>query len=483
MKNFPEQYAPLAKRLLTWLAAVLLLADSVHSFRQHYQMCMDGDMTFNVTLSEDVQKVLHDPFALNVLLHDEQYMNPNRFFSHWTNHAYCWNVPLWLQQFVDPITSIYLSQAIFKLGLQLILIFILAYYISPNYKWYQAERLLPALLVTPFFQTLGFNIQMGIIDKSMTYDFFYAFPIIFLLIFFIPIYRSYEPGKAIRPVGFIWMIPCAFVIAFSGPLNLGVAPVLCILIFSKILLDHYASHRKIKWRILISDYTVIAMAVLMLFCVYSLYINAKAGTMAEDIPPLSERYLLLLKGIPIILTEKIGLIWLIALIALNLLLIRLKLKSGKKWLGIAGWAAAFCLLYIALLPLGGYRSYRPYIIRFDTLIPVTLMLVALFGATSFYIIAHSRSSWKWAYYGVIIYSLVYFTQFDKLGDSAYDCEKKMLLEIANSPDSIVRLSEPCTVMDWQTITDYHKSEKQGEMLLHWNVTKEKKLFYYQPDPN
>lgn len=112
--------------------------------------------------------------------------------------------------------------------------------------------------------------------------------------------------------------------------------------------------------------------------------------------------------------------------------------------------------------------------------PVTLLLVWLFGVSAFQIISGKVSGWKFAYYFAVVYSLVYFTQYDKLPDSAYDCERRMLHEIASSPEKIVKISEPCSVVDWQPITDFRMSEKQAELLLHWNVTREKKLFYYEP---
>lgn len=474
------RYSIWVKPILTILTAILLIADSVHSFRQHHQMCMDGDMTFNVLLSDDVKKILDDPLALGVLLHDEQYLNPNRYFAHLANHHYCWNAPIWLQSIVDPIESIYLSQAIFKIFLQLCLIFLLAYFISPNAKWYHAERLLPALLVTPFFQTFGFNIQMGIIDKSMTYDFFYALPIIFVGLYFMPVYLSFRNRKKMNALHFIWMIPCAFIVAFSGPLNLGIAPVISLMVLTGLSIQNIKANGGLKLRILLRDSVFWAAGIMVVICSYSLFINALAGTMAEDIPPLGERYLLLLKGIPSLFAEKIGLSWLIALILLNLLILRKDNLVHWRWTKVYAWVGAVIVIYMALLPLGGYRSYRPWIIRFDTFMPVTLLLVWLFGVSAFQIISGKVSGWKFAYYFAVIYSLVYFTQYDKLPDSAYDCERRMLHEIASSPEKIVKISEPCSVVDWQSITDFRMSEKQAELLLHWNVTREKKLFYYEP---
>ena len=43
-------------------------------------------------------------------------------------------------------------------------------------------------------------------------------------------------------------------------------------------------------------------------------------------------------------------------------------ENGKKLISRVKWIALFALIYILILPLGGYREYRPNIIRGDTLL-------------------------------------------------------------------------------------------------------------------
>ncbi len=473
--------------ILTLITAGLLLMDGVHSFRQHMQFPTDGDMTFNVVPSETTNKILEDPLALKVLLHDEQYLNPNRFFSHWANQRYCWNVPLYLQSLADPISSIYLSQAILKIIVQLCLIFLIARYVTPKAKWWSAEFLLPALLVTPFFQTFGLNSQMGIIDRSTTYVFFYSLPIIFILLFFLPVAKWLRnDAYRIRSIDIVFMFVCAFIAAFSGPLNLGVAPIVGIALFLYFLLGASGVNSFREKIQTIPSQLYAPFIFLACACIYSILINAKAGTMAEEMPTLGSRYILMMQGLAHILTVNVGLPWLMALILLNSIVVRYFFhhhSESKQLLKLIRWMLPCIAAYLLLLPLGGYRPYRELIVRSDTFMPVTLCLIWYFSWSTFFLIKTIVASWKWAYYFVMIYSLIYFSQRDKLADAGHECEKKMMHEVAESPLSIVKLSEPCPLVEWQVITDYRQSDKAGELLLRWRVTKEKKYFYYEPTSN
>ncbi|MFN0032840.1 MAG: hypothetical protein ACKVOR_11835 [Flavobacteriales bacterium] len=464
------------------MTLALLIADTIHSFRQHKQWPTDGDMLFNVIPSEDMDKVLTDPLAMKVLMHDEHYLNPNRYFSHLAVQEYCWNVPLLLQRFTTPIDSVYLSQAILKTVNQLALIFLLAAFVVPFRKIWSIEFLLCALLVTPFFQTFGYNGQMGIIDRSTTYDFFYSFPIVFVMLFFLPVIRAMSHKEfRLTPLTQIFMLACAFIASFSGPLNLGVAPVACLaVIFFLLKAKGNQEISLVKRFVQIPKSVLIPLMFFLLCCAYSLFINAKAGTMAEDVPPLLTRYALCLEGLWQTLTIKIGLGWLLGLIVLNLTLIQYKLKSDEATsiLRLSKWIGICILIYLFLLPLGGYRSYRGLIVRNDTFMPVTLALFWIYVQSAFFIISTYKTKFRFSYYFVIIYSSVLFTQYDKLADAGHECEKKMMQEIAASKETIVKLSEPCPLLDWHIYTDYKDSEKASQLLLHWNVIKEKKLFYH-----
>ncbi|HFA51149.1 MAG TPA: hypothetical protein ENJ95_19230, partial [Bacteroidetes bacterium] len=219
----------MTNRNLTCILFLLLTIDAAYSFYQHYQMPLDGDLAKIVLPVKEYKKVLDDPFGLNVLLRAESYPAPNRFFAHASMLAYFKNVPLLLQKFTNPLDSIYLSCAIAKTGIQLFLIWLLARYISGEKNIFRKNFLLAAILITPLFQTNGYNISMGIIDKSITYTFFYALPLGLLLLFFLPFYKYWWEGK---PLGFniytkAGLILLAIYLAFSGPLVPGVVLILC----------------------------------------------------------------------------------------------------------------------------------------------------------------------------------------------------------------------------------------------------------------
>lgn len=147
---------------------ILLLLDLVYSFYQHYHMPLDGDMSEIIlpTPTKGYYQVLQDPFGLQVLFEGETYANPNRFFAHWVASTYFKYVPKVLQQFVEPIESIYLSSAIAKIIIQLLIIYLLAVFISNTWNLRKVELLIAAILITPLFQTSGFSRTIGIIDRS-----------------------------------------------------------------------------------------------------------------------------------------------------------------------------------------------------------------------------------------------------------------------------------------------------------------------------
>ena len=59
------------------------------------------------------------------------------------------------------------------------------------------------------------------------------------------------------------------------------------------------------------------------------------------------------------------------------------------------------------------------------------------------------------------------------------CERRLFALLAQSPGPVVHLPATCTMVDWQPLTDYCKSELNGEMLKYWGIIKTKKLYYQQ----
>lgn len=133
-----------------------------------------------------MKPLFNSPTGLDVILGDQKYHNPNRFFSHWIYNRYFDSTPFLLQKFTNPIQSIYLTSAISKIIFQILLIYLLSMFITGKRNVFKLDFIIAAVLITPLFQTNGYRSYMGIIDSSITYTFFYAMPFILLMLYFSP---------------------------------------------------------------------------------------------------------------------------------------------------------------------------------------------------------------------------------------------------------------------------------------------------------
>lgn len=180
----------MSKSAIKWIFIILLLMDLVYSFRQHYGMPLDGDMAAIVLPADWYKQVLEDPFGLDILKNGAGYGGAGRYFCHWFMSAYYNNMPIYLQAFFSPIESVYFSTGIIKTTVQLLFIWLMALFIIGGKKLRFGKILLAAVLVTPLFQSHGYNLIIGVIEKSPTYFFFYSLPIALLLFFIYPYFVS-----------------------------------------------------------------------------------------------------------------------------------------------------------------------------------------------------------------------------------------------------------------------------------------------------
>ncbi|MFZ2901061.1 MAG: hypothetical protein WA004_20690 [Saprospiraceae bacterium] len=436
------------------LLLILLLADAGYSFFQHYHVALDGDLAPIAAPSEWYAKVLGDPLGLQALLEGERYAAPNRFFAHWTMAQYFRHVPLALQSFLNPIDSVYAAAALAKTAIQLLLVWLLASYASGRRRATAKEWLLAAVLITPLFQTFGYNGLMGIIDKSVTYTFFFALPMGLLLLFFLPFYKKMRMPP---PMQAGWAFLALF-LALSGPLVPGVVLVACLLTL--------AWQRRAKAPI--SRQQLFFFGLISLLSLYSLYIGTFNAEQAAQSIPLPERYLRLPGGLASLFTLKIGLPLLVFSISVNGILLR---NRSQVFTQALCWVAIFSLLYLLLLPLGGYRDYRPDIVRRDTMMPVFLGLFFLFGLSSMALLQLKR--WYAAGLGLV---LLLFTLADEPGTGHNACEKSALQTLSRAQESPVRIPGSCTVMSWEKITAPSMSEWNARMLERWGITEGKVLY-------
>lgn len=452
---------------------------------QHASAALDGDMADTILPSPWFQKVLTDPFGLSAFLNNEVYAAPNRFFVHWTYSNYFKILPGLLQNIVDPVDSIYIACAIAKTAIQLSLILLLAAYITGKKNIFSKEFLLAAVLVTPFFIAYQYW-RLGIISAAMTVTFFYPFTLCLLLLFFLPFFKKIFYGEAIS-TNFayrIYLSLLAIIICLSGVLIPGVVLIVC----PSVLLNIWYSHFKEPSSASFFQRSVIAIQkipkdILFYFIfvsalsLYSLYIGRynSENTIVEI--SLLDRYLLLPNGFIKMFTQLFTL--LVIMITINAFLIRKYLNNdqGRKILKFLKWIIIFSFIYILLLPFGGYRVYRPDIISYDTVMPVTLSLILIFGLSTYFLIFNLSGKFKIVFSSVIIFYLLFYCYQNKPTKGSNQCERDALNEISESKENIVLVSSECNVMAWDKIRDYKKSELNAELLKYWGVTKEIKLYY------
>ncbi|NCC99975.1 MAG: hypothetical protein EOL95_09800 [Bacteroidia bacterium] len=478
------------KKVLTLLLITLLLADIGYSFLQNYYTPFDGDMAGGIVPADDVKPILDSPLGLKIFKEHITYPNPNRFFCHWSFYEYFNNVPLFIQNFTSPINSAYLSCSLAKTMIQVIIIFLLSLLISGGILKF--DFLVAAILITPLFQTNGYRSYVGIIDPSTTYTFFYALPTILILIYFAPLFLKHFYGLELRRMKYLkylW-IPLALISSLSGPLNPGISLVVSLLIFiyyfSQNLSnsDNKNGFSRLKFAIqnIPKDYYYYLIPI-SAFSLYSLFLGRYNSVDLSNKMPLSVLYSRLPEGIYYSFTQKLGFPILFLILTINALIIRYKLRTieGKKLLNTFKWIGFFAMIYILLLPLGGYRNYRPYILRYDTIIPITLSLMFIFAKTTIFILSNFSNRHKYWYILLPILVIFVFTNSDEPKFDKNSCERNAILQISSSKEPVVKIDDTCTVLSWTIIENPQESELKTKLLKIWRIVEDDKL-YYQKSP-
>jgi len=461
------------------------VADIGFSFLQHYNMSLDGDMPICIVPADNIQPILDDPFGLSVLFDHQVYPNPNRYVFHWVYKAYFDYAPIFLQQFVSPIDSVYQACAIAKILMHIGLIAFLALFISGVKKIQSFDFIFAACLVTPLFQTNGYRNSMGIVDAATTYAFSYALPLLCLLLYFAPLLYQQFYKKTLFPPLFIKIIwlPLAFCVCFSGPLNTGIVLVLLLVLFFQNIKENWqqlATNKVLakgihSIKLIPQNYWFYALPIGIL-ALYSLFLgsyNAFGVKMS-----LGELYMRLPKGLFLLFTQKLGFPILFLTLSINIFLLKKSPQlEAQKIIACFKWIGLFTLIYILLLPLGGYRDYRPYTVRYDTILPVTFGLIFLFGKSTFFLLKNTSTSQRKWYLPLILIVLLIYSIADEAKLDTNDCEKMALHSIAQSIEPIVPLNADCTILSWDKIVRPQDAELPAQLLLKWNITKEKRLFF------
>jgi hypothetical protein len=477
------------KRILYPALLLFICADLVYSFMQHYHCSLDGDMASIILPGENYRSVMKDPLGLSVLLENKVYASPNRFFAHQTMSGYFKTVPLLLQGVLPPIDSVYAACAFAKTAIQLLILFLFAACITGISNPLKKEFILAAALITPLFQTYGYAGEMGIILHSITYTFFYSLPCALLMLFFLPFFNRYYHNKAARlhPVQYFVLFILVWVLTFNGPVVTGVVTIVCpMVLFYQWLVNYRAategSFSARAWCAVRSiPFPVLFFGTLLiLLSGYSLWLGRNSSENLSYTLSLAERYKRIPHGLFEMMTNKLGLPLLILIIVVNMIVVHKVCRRAEqqKLSRLLTGFVLFALSYILLLPLGGYRIYRPDIVRFDTMMPVIIGMVLLYGCTSFFILKNISPKFKKVYASFIIVALFIYTVADAPTFGNNSCERQALTVLSHSEEGIVFLEYDCTVMEWEKIHDPQLTRLNSELLQLFGITK-KKILYYQ----
>ncbi|NVO84157.1 hypothetical protein [Hymenobacter terrestris] len=470
-------------RYLLPLLVLFVALDLGYTYWQNYRLPLDGDLAYIVLPSPDCRPVLSDPFGWAALTRGELYTAPNRFFAHMAMVAYFKTVPFALQRFMPPIASVYVACGLFSAAVQALLLYVLALYASGRAHAGRRFWLIVAVLV-PLFQSAGYHNQMGIIDNAITYTFFYAFPLALLGLFYWPFYRAAQTRRTFRPRWwqFGLLSGLAVVLSFNGPIIPGGVAVLSTGICLVWLVRQWratgrnwgAIVQRVPWR------AFSLLALLGALCLYSLYIGQFELESRDISIPLAERYRRLPTGLNETFFRRPALAILLGVVLLNTLMIGRLLPAtteSRRLRQLLGWLAVFSVVYMLLLPLGGYREYRPHIIRRDSIMPVLLGLMALYGATTYYLGHHLTGRRRLSYLGWAAALGIFYTVSDNSWHYPTNaCQREALETLDGSSKLTVELPQSCPIMTWSPASTYAESDISAQLLDYWNITPGKRQF-------
>lgn len=467
------------------LLLVFILADLGYSFWQYLNFPIDEDLARIVVPDVYYQRVLEEPLGLSVWKEGEGYQATNRFVAHYTAWAYFRVCPKALQTIFSPIDSLYWSAALFKMLVHLLLITQLSRYGLSILRAGSIEKLAGLAIFLPFFQTMGYQNVFGIIDTSVTYTLFYAWPMALLLVFYWPFYRHWAklPRRRMHPVRFLFSLGLAFLLPFSSPL---VAPIMLLIasfyFFAQARFLATYGFRQKAWSELIARErgTLVIFIFSGLVASYAFLLGTyNTENMVVNTMDISSRYGLMVQGFWHHFSNKLAYPLLLGLLLTNYIILRKKpadysLSILRK---IAPWFLVGIALYLVLLPLGGYRPYRPEIVRRDTLLPVLLSLLLWLAWTSLIAVRQLRGDSRKGYLAILISLLFVFTIADGPNAELNSCERKGLEFLAQATESPTTLPVDCPVLAWAPYGEASHSKWNAYFLYQLGITR--RIVLYQ----
>lgn len=475
------------KNLFRIAVVLYILADLAFVFYLQYHNVIDGDLVEIVLPTALYERVLRSPLGLDVVLHGAKYAGSNGFLGYWFVNKYFHLVPAFFRLFTSPLNSLYMSCALATVIMKLLYTYVLGVMASGEYRPFSKNFLTAAVILAPVIQTGSYRWIMGIVDPMLISMFAYSRCNFLILAFFLPFFLAAFHGKNVRfgPVLYPVMILFGIYNGYNGPLA---GPLICIvyaLMLAAIWLRNFRANAEYApgKRIIASvkqipgQYIVIGIVTLLASVWCYLVGKGNAESYVQQLPLLA-RYGRLPRGLWNHFSSKgLWLLSLLIIVNVGILLKRKDDETARKALSLLSWLLLFSVIYVMMLPLGGYRFYRPNIIRRDIFSPVLVALVGAYGITTYHILRTIAPSYKKYYTGFLVMCLAHYALANTRDIPDNSCERAAIEHIVASKDKIVRLEEQCTIFNWFIVRDYRNSEKITKVMNLWGIMKEEKYFY------
>jgi hypothetical protein len=157
---------------------------------------------------------------------------------------------------------------------------------------------------------------------------------------------------------------------------------------------------------------------------------------------------------------------------INYLILRKFYKNeilDRKWIQWMHYFLLFFVIYVFLLPLGGYRVYRENVIRYDTFLPITVAAIFTYALTSV-VILHSMKKNKTLYLGFLVLIFFVFNFADSPKFNENKLEKRALNELKNGKNSPVILKTDVALFSWWKYAKPEESELNAQLIYFWKIT-------------
>lgn len=471
-------------RVLLLILLLFLGSDLLLSAYHYYNLPFDGDLTKIGGPFRWYEEVMKDPFGIAAVTEGTKYSGAGRYMCHawtvfWCNEVF----PLIRAAVGDPVVAIYLLSSGIAMLVHLFFLLMAWLYVRVTESINGLYTLFTLCFATVFIQYGSFYHSIGIIDRSPSYIFFYALQLLFFSLYLLPFYRAYQ-RQTLRfsVLQHVLLALGAVYLAFSSVLTQPVYFVMLFLAGAAFLL----SPRNDRWRrFLLHRHILPHLLWMLLLCAYAFYVS-KFNNENTLHTTIWERYRLLAKGVYYLFTYDRALPWMSALTVLNFALIHRFAEPlhQKRLKGLFLAVLAFGVVYTGLLPLGGYRSYRPYIVRYDTFMPVTLAWIMALSVSTLHLLHMLPQVRVKKYLVAVLVFMGIFSWYDRdLEKDANACQQEVLYYLHRQTDTLIEMPRHCNVGTWYT-TDYDDQtimDVLNKLYRKWGIIQQDQMLYVRKD--